>query len=193
MKIADTPSNSFGPELGGPGLVVRRARGADADALQQVAAVTFPLACPPNSTPENIAAFVAANLSAEVFAHHLVDPARTIFLAELDGVPAGYTMLVAEEPHDPDVAAAVIRRPTVELSKCYVMPGLHGRGVAHALMAVTVEEARERGAKSIWLGVNDQNARANRFYEKSGFVTVGTKSFRLGDRLESDFVKERVL
>lgn len=197
MNSAGSPSNSFTPGgargSAGGGLVVRRAVVADAGVLHEVAAATFPLACPPDSTRENIEAFIAANLTAEVFAHHLDDPERTIFLAEIDGAGAGYTMLVAGEPGDSDVAAAVIRRPTIELSKFYVMPAQHGLGVAAALMSATVDEATRRGAASIWLGVNDQNDRANRFYEKSGFAVVGTKRFRLGVRWESDFVRERVI
>ena len=39
--------------------------------------------------------------------------------------------------------------------------------------------------------MNSQNARAIRFYEKSGFRKVGTKSFRLGNTVEHDFVMER--
>lgn len=172
---------------------MRRAGVADAAVLHEVAAATFPLACPPDSRPEDIQAFIAAHLTVDAFARYLADPARTILIAEVAGKPAGYTMLLAEDPHDPDVAAAVIRRPTIELSKFYVMPGQHGRGVAQALMTATIGEAGARGAVSVWLGVNNQNERANRFYEKSGFATVGTKRFRLGDRLESDFVRERVL
>ena len=38
-----------------------------------------------------------------------------------------------------------------------------------------------------------QNAKAIRFYEKSGFTKVGTKSFTLGDSVESDFILERAL
>lgn len=192
MNSGGSPSNSFTPE-GVGGLVVRRAGIADAVVLHEVAAATFPLACPPGSTRENIEAFIRANLSVAAFDHHLADPARTIFLAEVDGAAAGYTMLVAEEPHDQDVVAAVLLRPTVELSKFYVVADQHGRGVAAALMAATVDEAGWRGAQSIWLGVNDRNDRANRFYQKSGFATVGTKRFRLGDGWESDFVRERVL
>jgi ribosomal protein S18 acetylase RimI-like enzyme len=41
--------------------------------------------------------------------------------------------------------------------------------------------------------VNQQNDRANRFYEKSGFAKVGTKRFKLGANWEEDFVRERVL
>ncbi len=197
MNSGGSPSNSFTPDgvagAATAGTVVRRAGAADAAVLHEVAAATFPLACPPDSRPEDIQAFINVHLTVDAFARYLADPARTILVAETGGEPAGYAMLIAEEPHDPDVAAAVIRRPTVELNKFYVMPGQHGRGVAQTLMAATVDEAARRGAVSVWLGVNNQNGRANRFYERSGFATVGTKRFRLGDRLESDFVRELVL
>jgi RimJ/RimL family protein N-acetyltransferase len=45
----------------------------------------------------------------------------------------------------------------------------------------------------MWLGVNQFNPRANRFYEKSGFRQVGVKRFLLGGRYEDDFVRERAL
>jgi ribosomal protein S18 acetylase RimI-like enzyme len=45
----------------------------------------------------------------------------------------------------------------------------------------------------MWLGVNSQNAKAIRFYEKSGFRKVGTKSFTRGTTVEHDFVMERAL
>jgi ribosomal protein S18 acetylase RimI-like enzyme len=72
------------------------------------------------------------------------------------------------------------------------MPGHHGAGVASALMTRTLEAARERGAAAVWLGVNEENARAQGFYEKSGFAKVGRKRFLVGDRWEEDFVMERV-
>ena len=102
-------------------------------------------------------------------------------------------MLVFGEPHDEDVAAAITMRPTVELSKVYVLPGHHGAGVSSMLMDASLAEARTRGAVGIWLGVNEENARANRFYEKSGFAIVGTKRFRVGEVYEEDFVRELVL
>ena len=39
---------------------VRQAQADDLAELADVAAATFPLACPPSSTPENIAAFIAS-------------------------------------------------------------------------------------------------------------------------------------
>ena len=102
-------------------------------------------------------------------------------------------MLVVGEPTDADVAAALTARPTAELSKCYVAPGHHGAGIAAALMTATLDEAAARGAVAVWLGVNQENAKAQRFYEKSGFARVGVKRFLVGDRYEDDFVYERLL
>ena len=172
---------------------VRRATTADAAELARIAAITFPLACPPSTTEQAKADFIATALSEQSFARYLAADDHILLLAEVDGEPAGYTMLVSGEPYDPDVAAVVTARPTIELSKVYVMPEQHGAGVAVALMDATVAAARDAGAAGMWLGVNNENARANRFYEKSGFAVVGMKKFRLGDVDEDDYVRERAL
>jgi ribosomal protein S18 acetylase RimI-like enzyme len=168
-------------------------RATDAAALHELAAATFALACPPGTPVEAIEAFIAEQFSVERFTAYLADPARDLLVASADGALAGYTMLVTGEPTDADVVAAITTRPTSELSKFYVLAGQHGSGLSAALMDATVDAARARGSKAVWLGVNNENARANRFYEKHGFVTVGTKHFLIGDRLEDDFVRERVL
>jgi ribosomal protein S18 acetylase RimI-like enzyme len=94
------------------------------------------------------------------------------------------------EPYDEAVAAVVRHRPTTELSKIYVLPDAHGGGVARELLAAAVEVARDIGAAGMWLGTNQANVRAQRFYEKSGFEQIGTKRFHVGDRWEDDFVYE---
>ncbi|MGV8882625.1 MAG: GNAT family N-acetyltransferase [Rhodoglobus sp.] len=185
---ASTPES---PSLGLS--VIRQASARDAAVLHEVAAETFPLACPPHTTQEAIADFIATSLSEAAFDAYLADPQRQLFVAEQGGEVAGYTMLVFGEPTDPDVAAAVTTRPTVELSKVYVRETHHGSGLAAQLVDASVEASISRGAHSIWLGVNQENVRANRFYEKRGFAQMGTKKFLVGDRYEDDFVRERLL
>jgi len=176
-------------------LTIRRAGAADAAALAELAADTFPLACPPSTTAAAIAAFIAANFTVERMGEYLADPARTLLLAEEDdGHLVGYSMLIAGDPADADAAAAVTARPAIELSKFYTRALAHGSGVvAGPLMAATLDAAVTTGAIAAWLGVNEENARAIRFYEKHGFVKVGRKHFRLGDRREDDWVLARAL
>jgi ribosomal protein S18 acetylase RimI-like enzyme len=168
---------------------------ADAAALSEVAAATFALACPPTTTQQAIDDFIATSLSETAFAAYLTDPHRAILVAEPQaGAPLeGYTMLVVAEPADPDVASVVRIRPTAELSKIYVREGAHGRGTAGELMTRTLDAARERGVRGVWLGTNQENARAQRFYVKHAFERVGAKRFKLGDEYEHDYVFERAL
>ncbi|MCY7418921.1 MAG: GNAT family N-acetyltransferase [Chloroflexi bacterium] len=171
---------------------VRQATSTDAALLHALAMATFPLACPPSTPQADIDDFLARHLSTGSFSAYLADVARILLLAESDGHAAGYTMLIVGEPTDPEVARAITTRPTAELSKCYVRPEHHGGGVAVTLMVATLAAAQERGVAGVWLGVNQENVRAARFYEKCGFVVVGTKHFRLGERVEDDFVREHV-
>jgi diamine N-acetyltransferase len=174
-------------------LEIRPAVATDAATLAAVAALTFPLACPPSTDPASIADFIATHLSARSFDAYLADATRAILLAFVDGTVAGYTMIIFGEPTDPDVVASISIHPTAELSKVYVDGDHHGAGVAQALVQESIAVGIAHGAAGMWLGVNSENARANRFYEKCGFATVGTKTFKLGDRLEDDFVRERPL
>src|SRR6188474_2062447 len=93
---------------------IRRASAQDAAALAAIAAATFPLACPPDALPEAVQHFIDTHLTEAHFDGYLADPARELLLAELDGEPSGYTMLVYGEPTDPDVLEALTQYPTVE-------------------------------------------------------------------------------
>ena len=163
----------------------------DLPELADVAARTFPLACPPSATPDNIAAFIAENLSQTRFGEYVADPERVVLTARVDGPMLGYAMLIRGVVDDADVQSAVPLRPAIELSKMYVLPAGHGAGVAAALMTAALDQARSLGIASMWLGVNQGNERAQRFYGKHGLVVSGTKTFRLGDSVEDDYVMVR--
>ena len=171
--------------------VIRKATADDAGRLAELAAVTFPLACPPSSTAADIAAHLANSLSKDHFRRYLADPDVTVLVIDAGGELRGYSLLVARPAQDADVAAALTILPSTELSKCYVHPDHHGLGAAAELMHASIGAAAAAGVRGLWLGVNEQNARAIRFYEKSGFRKVGTKSFTLGSAVEDDFVMER--
>jgi ribosomal protein S18 acetylase RimI-like enzyme len=159
--------------------------------LADVAARTFPLACPPSTTPDNIAAFIDEQLSARRFAEYLNDPDRVLLIAREDGRMTGYAMLIRGVDGDDDVQRAVSLRPAVEISKLYVLPDSHGAGTSAALMSEAISRAAQLDAKCVWLGVNQQNQRAQRFYAKHGFAVNGTKTFRLGAAVENDYVMVR--
>ncbi|BDY31368.1 GNAT family N-acetyltransferase [Mycolicibacterium mageritense] len=175
-----------------PTTTVQLARPADLPELAAVAAATFPLACPPSAAPDNVAAFIAENLSEQRFGEYLTDPRRLVLVARDAATRiAGYAMLIHGVPDIDDVRRAVTVRPAIELSKIYVLPDQHGAGAAAALMSAALQKADELGFRAVWLGVNQKNQRAQRFYRKHGFVVNGTKTFQLGAGIEHDYVMVR--
>ena len=172
-------------------IAVTVATTAELPELADVAAETFPLACPPSVTPENVAAFIDENLTQAHFARYLTDPNRLVLVARQNGRMVGYAMLIRGVPDDVDVQRAVNMRPAVEISKMYVLPDSHGAGGSAALMTEALKRAPGLDAKCVWLGVNQNNQRAQRFYLKHGFTINGTKTFRLGTRIENDYVMVR--
>jgi ribosomal protein S18 acetylase RimI-like enzyme len=171
---------------------IATADSVDTVELAAVAAQTFPLACPPSVAPEDVASFIDANLSAVRFAEYLADPQRLILTAGEQGRIVGYAMLINGVSDDPDVRRAVDIRPAAELSKMYVLPAHHGSGVSTALMDAALAAAAGWGAGCVWLGVNQKNQRAQRFYSKCGFTVNGIRTFRLGAHVEHDYVMVRL-
>ncbi|MFC0315319.1 GNAT family N-acetyltransferase [Gordonia phosphorivorans] len=168
-----------------------------ADEIAAVAAATFPLACPPHITAENIAVHIAKNLNAERFAEWIGDDDHDVIAATEgpDGPVLGYTLLVHRPPTADDVRAVVPGDEITEISKMYVLPDHHGpRSTgrpAHLLMHAALAAARARGSALVWLGVNSGNERAQRYYAKMGFTVAGPRTFDMNGTLEHDYVMTR--
>lgn len=180
-------------------ITTRRAAPADSADLHKLAAGTFALATPEGTLQDDIDAFVAEHLALASFDRYLTDPSRIILLAEDEGVPVGYAMLIGGPVSDAEVAAVVGAAlstgtdTAIELSKFYVAEANHGSGVAATLMAATLEAAAATGARLCWLGVNQFNERAARFYAKHGFEIIGTKRFLVGAVWHDDHVRARAI
>ena len=55
-------------------------------------------------------------------------------------------------------------------------------------LQLTLQECRQLGYESVWLGVWDQNLRARKFYERFGYKKIGKKHFILGSDKQEDAV-----
>ncbi|MFN3943789.1 MAG: GNAT family N-acetyltransferase [Allosphingosinicella sp.] len=133
-------------------------------------------------TPENLAAFLA-NHDASRWREDLADPDHAIILAEEDGEAAGYAQLGPVTLVTPPE-----RLPAIELRRLYLLKPWHGTGLAAAMMDWAVAEARRRQARDLYLSVFIDNHRARRFYDRYGFVEIGTYDFMVGDHADTDLI-----
>lgn len=170
------------------GLTIRRGTVADAGLLSELGARTFSETFAADNTPEDLAAYVAESFNVAQQTVELEDPASLFLVAEVEGQPAGYAML-----HDGEPEKSIEGAKPIELVRLYVSHDWLGRGVGEQLMRACLDEARQAGHETIWLGVWERNPRAQAFYRKWNFRTVGEHMFRLGADLQRDLLMERPL
>jgi GNAT superfamily N-acetyltransferase len=77
-------------------------------------------------------------------------------VCEVDGVVAGFVMVVGEE-----------------IEQVFVAAGHRGSGVAAVLLAEAERQVAAAGHAAAWLAVVEGNARARRFYERQGWSDGG--------------------
>ena len=92
----------------------------------------------------------------ETFLSRATQRAREATVAVVDGVVAGFVIVVADE-----------------VEQVYVSGAHRGHGVADALIASAEGRVRDAGHATAWLAVVAGNARARRFYERSGWIDEG--------------------
>ena len=181
-------------------VVVRPAQASEAADVAWLAATTFPLACPPGTSADEIARHIAAHLAPADFRAWAVSPDDALLVAAREDQLLGYALLHLGMPAGEDEALVLARAtgsdgPSVELSKIYAHPLSLGAGSSSSLMRGAIEAAVSLSASHgypaglpLWLGTNARNLRAQAFYRKHGFAVVGTRTYDVGGHLHDDVV-----
>jgi len=164
-------------------VIIRPAVAADAPVLAELARRTFFDTFAPNNDAGDMAIHLARAYGVPQQSAELADPVITTLLVERDGAAVAYAQL--RSGHVPD---CVTGADPLEVWRFYVSQEWHGRGIAQALMDRVKVGARERGARTLWLGVWEKNDRARAFYAKCGFADVGEHIFLFGTDPQTDRV-----
>jgi diamine N-acetyltransferase len=181
------------PDAGAPwagrgDILIRHATVDDASRVAVFAQRTFVETFAADNSVEDIAAHVAKSFGAAIQLSEIGDSQMTTLLAELDANLAGFAQVHRGTP-----PACVTGASPIELRRFYVDRPFHGRGIAQSLMRAADDVARERGGRTLWLGVWERNPRAIAFYAKCGFVDVGEQAFMVGADEQTDRVMVRSL
>lgn len=169
-------------------LRLREATVADAAALAVLGEQTFRETFQAFNARADLEPFLERTYGEAIQRAELADRANTCFLAEVAGQLVGYATLRPGMP-EPCVTG---ERP-LELARIYVLREWHGQGVSVALMESCLAEARAQGACTLWLGVWEQNHRAQAFYRKFGFTDVGWHLFHIGQEPQHDRIFARMV
>ena len=165
---------------------IRRAVIADALALSRLSAALFPLGCPANTEPEDLAEYIGRELTPQRFCELFEDDRHLILVVNISDRLAGYA-LVAHGSAPPQMPLS----GGAELRKFYIDAEYHGRGVADALMKKVLAISAGEGEGRLWLSVFSGNERAISFYRKWGFRIAGAQDFLVGTDWQQDYLMRR--
>lgn len=90
---------------------------------------------------------------------------RTVYVAKIDGIVAGYVILSVIEKGGP----GTLQKKLLRLDSICVDEALRGHGIGKAMVADVRALARVFGCKELILGVHPENDDAVGFYQKCGF------------------------
>lgn len=167
---------------------IRYGTTADAIMLSELGARTFYETFAKDNTAENMSAYLKASFSPDIQFVELSAVNNIFLIAEVENTPVGFAQLVLNSREGTLNGV----RP-MEIRRIYAVQEYLGKGVGSELMSACIQEARQKGCDSIWLGVWEKNQRAIAFYKKWAFQEVGTYIFQLGDDPQKDFILERML
>ena len=118
-----------------------------------------------NITEENAPRFTAFATDERRLHWHLNGEHRPMFAYYADGRIVGYYSLLMLENRE------------CELNNLSVLPAYRHEGIGAKLLAHALEKAKEQDCVKMKLGIVEENQVLRRWYEKLGFVHVGTQKF----------------
>lgn len=157
-----------------------------AEALQDIAYVTFSETFAHLYTPENLQHHLDTYFSAHFFEREMAK-GSTIYIARTDERIIGYVKFgqvdipIAHDDAD------------IEIHRLYVRSLYQGKGVSQKLMSMVLQNDHVQLAPRVFLGVWENNIKAQRFYSKYHFSPVGEYLYYVGTHADREIIMQRII
>ena len=165
-----------------------RASSSDLLSIVDIARRTFIETYNKFNTSENLSLYLENTLSQSKLQFELENAHSNFYLVKSGKEIIGY--LKVNEKH---AQTEFKEEYSLEIERIYVLKAFHFQGIGRMLIEKTIQFAKFKGKKKIWLGVWKENKGAVRFYQKLGFSNVGEHVFVFGNERQLDFVMELVV
>lgn len=168
-------------------VAVRLATSADAAGIAAIGRETFKVSFGHSMGSEDMQAYLDGNYLPELIEKEMSNPSNTFMVArqqDEENRILGFLQLKrgTTEPYLPtDISL-------IELHRIYMHHESSGRGTGQLLVDEAHRVARLENFAAIWLGVWEENLKAQRFYERKGYERVGHHDFVIGNEVQRDFV-----
>lgn len=155
---------------------------------------------------------IGGSVFAATFGHSMSETDLNTYLQESYSVEAITSdlknslmdFIIAYNEHDRVVGFAQMTQGTsepcvadadlpVELQRIYLHQDFHGLGIGKRLIQEIENIARHKGFITMWLGVWEENFKAQKVYQNAGYIKVGDHGFKMGDCVQTDWIMSKTL
>jgi len=156
----------------------------DAPVVAAIGRFTFYETWRPVNTEEDMQLYLADAFNEEKILMDIsADDANIFFIVTGDNEAIGYAKLRRDRTYN-----EFRGMKNIEMERIYVKQKFQGLKLGKLLMDRCIEFAVNESCDWLWLAVNNENFKAISFYKKYGFITFGTKKFRLGNAEDEDLL-----
>jgi ribosomal protein S18 acetylase RimI-like enzyme len=164
---------------------IRIAIPEDATFIQQIGSTVFATTFGHSMPAEDLKIYLEDAYSLQSVLNDIQIPSKTVCVAcDARNQVVGFATLTEGTIED-----CVRSAPApIELQRLYVDSAAHGQGVGGALMKHAEDIAKDRGFQTCWLGVWEENHKAQKMYERLGYRKVGDHDFVMGKEIQTDWI-----
>lgn len=159
----------------------------DCAIIAALAAKTFTESFGHSYRPENLAQHLAEKCSKEFF-EHSISAGNTVLMLHDANTLIGY----AKIGHVALPVKPPIPKGAQEIHRVYIDKAFQGRGLGKAMMLHILSLPRIATAAMVYLGVWEENIRAQTLYKQYGFVPHGHYLYAVGDQYDKEMIMARV-
>lgn len=172
--------------------MIRPAEERDTREIANLGAKTFASTFGHSLPAADLQTYLETAFSHSAINSDLANPLIDVFVA-YDNSHLGRVMGFVQLTQGTIEACLVGVENPIELQRLYIAEEYHGTGVGGALVRYVEQLARERGFATMWLGVWEENIKAQMVYERLGFKRIGEHDFVLGECVQTDWILMKIL
>lgn len=155
---------------------IRKADEKDSELVSYLATAAFFESHGHSGPPGDIKAFARKTYSEGVVKKELSDPENIFHLIYFKAKPAGYSKIIFNSPYVGNNLKNICK-----LERLYLLEEYYGQKLGAALFNYLIALMKVNSQQGVWLYTWKQNPRAIRFYEKMGFMIVGSYDFKISE------------
>lgn len=160
----------------------------DAASLSELCRETFIESFGHCYSEENLNAYLDSAYTEALQKQEIEDPKVTLLLAYCNDELAGFVKFGRNKlPVTPD------SNDIVEIHRMYVLKKFQGNKIGELLMLDALEAANKQGIREVYLGVWQENPRAQKFYGRFGFEEFACYHFNVGEQTDRENIMRLIL